>query len=70
MTIKHVKMVTEGMIISDLLGTGNANFQDMREQQLVGYRSGRALKRHVESAHKGIENPDCNACKELRSKCA
>lgn len=40
-----------------------------RERQTEAYRTGRALSGHVASAHKGIEDPKCRACKELRVRC-
>lgn len=53
--------------VLDMLGV-NPNGQPYRELQSDAYKSGRALVGHVNDAHKGIEQSDCRACKELRAK--
>jgi hypothetical protein len=40
-----------------------------RVRQQASYASGKAYQGHVRSAHKGVEDPNCRACKELRMKC-
>lgn len=53
--------------ILSLLGDG-AVLPSHHEMQTDAYKSGRALVGHIKDAHKGIEQPDCRACKELRAK--
>ncbi len=36
--------------------------------QRVGYASGIALQRHVLAVHKGVFDPKCPACIELKAK--
>lgn len=42
--------------------------KELINNQKKAYSSGAALKGHIASAHKGVEDPACQACKELRKK--
>jgi hypothetical protein len=56
-------------IISDLcLGT-SSSIQSERVKQNNSYATGLAYRGHLKSAHNGIEDKNCRACKELRIKC-
>lgn len=43
-------------------------FADRDKRDSQAYRSGFALQRHIDDAHKGDVDPKCNACAELKRK--
>lgn len=67
---RAIKCETEQEMISGFCHSKlSAGLTDERSKQMDSYKSGRALAGHVRDAHKGIEDPKCPACKEIRFRC-
>lgn len=54
--------------IAELAAEGGPVAPTQRAMQAHKQQSGAALRGHVNSAHKGLVDPKCNACKELQAK--
>lgn len=59
--------MSKPLSVLGMLGV-NPNGQPYREIQTDAYKNGTALKGHIKDAHKGIEDTNCRACRELRLK--
>lgn len=66
---KPARQLTEADIIASFSSSSPREVHNQWDKQTRSYKTGDALRGHTNSAHKGVEDPKCPACKELRIRC-